>query len=61
MLSDYFALHDENERLLLTIHRIASVPAAVVAAQSYQQRDPVGFAQKKAQYRARLREYAMSL
>jgi hypothetical protein len=61
MLSDYFALHDENERLLLTIHRIASVPAAVVAAQSYQQRDPVRFAQKKAQYRARLREYAMSL
>ena len=69
MLSDYFALHDENERLLLTIHRIASVPAAVdtimedpvVAAQSYQQRDPVGFAQKKVLYRARLRQYALSL
>jgi len=59
--SDYYALHDVNEVLLLKVHRIASVPAAVVAAQSYQQRDPVGFAQKKANYRTLLRQYAMSL
>jgi len=52
VLSDYLALYDEHERLLLIVHRIATVPA-----QSYRQRDPVAYARKKAAYRVKLAQY----
>jgi len=55
MSSDYFALHDENERLLLTIHRVDTVPVVehpVVAAQSLKERDPARYVQRRMEIHA---------
>ena len=60
MQSDYFALHDVNNQLLLKVHRIASVPAAV-HTQTLKERDPVEFNKKKARYLTLLRDLGKSL
>jgi len=60
MQSDYFALHDVNDQLLLKVHRIASVPPAV-DTRTFKQRDPVEFNKKKARYLTLLRDLGKSL
>jgi len=58
MYSDYFAIHGENDQLLMIVHRIdATMKSQIVAAESYKERDPVGFALRKAACRARLSQY----
>ena len=58
MYSDYFAIHGENDQLLMIVHRIdATMKSQIVADESYKERDPVGFALRKAACRARLSQY----
>jgi len=57
MRSEYFVLYNETEQPLVIVHRVdGAVRNQTLTRQSYKEKDPVGFALKKAAYRASMKQ-----